>query len=35
MFTENWVCARWYLVVTVGKIGILYADYGETEAEYG
>ena len=37
MFTENWVCVQWYLAVTVtvGKIGILYADYGETEAEYG
>ena len=35
MFTENWVCVRWYLAVTVGEIGILYADYGETEAEYG
>ena len=35
MFTENWVCVRWYLAVTVGEIGILYVDYGETEAEYG
>ena len=35
MFTENGACARWYLAVTVGGIGILYADYGETEAEYG